>query len=298
MAVVGSLNEVLLGLLGGDDAGALVPQSVVSRDVKGRRGDGDGDGAAGGKGVVIAGISVPYCKWLIAPPGRRDGAGGTEGRGEREGQEAKEEEEEEEEEEKEEKEESLPPGSAFSEPRRDELGLVISRTEIPRSEETLALLGSVGIRYTPDPTSTSTSTLTPTPTSTSTTPSTNPTPNSPSPTQSDLIAWAFLGVDGSLTSLHVEPPHRGLGLAKAVSRRLFRLLADDAPAMGFGPVVAAVDGAGKEEEEDGGGGGEGWAHSDVAVGNVGSAGVARGLGGVEGWRVRWVGVDLRAVAGW
>ncbi len=87
----------------------------------------------------------------------------------------------------------------------------------------------------------------------------------------------------------MEPPHRGRGLAKAVSRRLLRCLADDASGVGF----RAVEGA---EEKDGGGG-EGWAHSDIAETNVESAGVARGLGGQEGWAVRWVGVDLGAVVG-
>ncbi len=41
-----------------------------------------------------------------------------------------------------------------------------------------------------------------------------------------------------------------------------------------------------------GGGAEWWAHSDVAEDNVESAGVAKALGGQEGWRVRWVSVDL------
>lgn len=216
--VVGSLNEVLLRLVGGDEAAALVPQSVVSRDPmkkeeEGERGDGGGGGGATGRkgaGAVISGISVPYCKWLIGPPGRRRGAGG--------GKEGREREDEEE--------GSLPPGYAFSTPRRDELALTISRTEIPKTEDTLARLGSVGVRYTPvPPTSASASPSTSTSTSTCTTTNPTPTPTAPPDPpqqQSDLIAWAFLGPDGSLTSLHVEPAHRGRGLAKAVSRRLFR----------------------------------------------------------------------------
>ena len=51
-----------------------------------------------------------------------------------------------------------------------------------------------------------------------------------------------------------------------------------------------VESAWKGDEEE-----EGWAHSDVAESNVESAGVARGLGGKVGWRVRWVGVDLGLV---
>lgn len=297
--VVGSLNEVLLRLVGGDEAAALVPQSVVSRDPKKKEEEerGDGGGATGrkGAGAVISGISVPYCKWLIGPPGRRRRAGGG-----KEGREREREREEEEEEDKEE--ESLPPGYAFSTPRRDELALTISRTEIPKTEDTLARLGSVGVRYTPvPPTSASTSTSTCTTTNPNPTPTPTPTPTAPPdpPQQSDLIAWAFLGPDGSLTSLHVEPAHRGRGLAKAVSRRLFRRLADDASAVGFRPVAIDDDDDDNGDGDDGDDGvtGGGWAHSDVAVENAGSAGVARGLGGKEGWRVRWVGVDLGAVVG-
>lgn len=92
-----------------------------------------------------------------------------------------------------------------------------------------------------------------------------------------------MGVDGSLTSLHVEPAHRGKGLAKAVGRRLFRNLVEDARGMGFVAVGVGEGGL--------------MVHSDVAVGNVESAGVARGLGGREGWRVRWVSVDLGRVDG-
>lgn len=128
-----------------------------------------------------------------------------------------------------------------------------------------------------------------------------------------MVAWAFLGPDGSLTSLHVEPGHRGRGLAKAVAGRLLTALAHDEAGMGFRPVVGNGAGNGTFDRDDNGGesatnthanasedgsaGPGGWAHSDVAAGNVESAAVAKGLGGTEGWSVRWVGVDLRAVAG-
>lgn len=126
-----------------------------------------------------------------------------------------------------------------------------------------------------------------------------------------MVAWAFLGPDGSLTSLHVEPGHRGRGLAKAVAGRLLTALAHDEAGMGFRPVVGNGAGTfGRDDNggesakkthanasEDGSAGPRAWAHSDVAAGNVESAAVAKGLGGTEGWSVRWVGVDLRAVAG-
>ena len=76
--------------------------------------------------------------------------------------------------------------------------------------------------------------------------------------------------------------------------------------VGFRPLVL-----GEVEEGEGGEGGE-WGeeglgdgrggrkmmtmmHSDIAEGNLESAGVAKGLGGVVGWSVRWVGVDMREV---
>ena len=250
------MNESLLRLIGGEEVGRLAPQKVVSRDTE-HDDDYDDDDTGTGGGGVVRGISVPYCKWLIAPPGAEGGGGRSQGGG------------------------SLPPGYAFGELRgEDELKLTIARTEIPKTEETLAQLGCCGVRHTPGSASTATATATRTAADAR---------EGEGQGRGALVAWAFLGVDGSLTSLHVEPEHRGRGLAKAVSRRLFRSLADDASAMGFRAADGAGDGVG------GYGRGEGWAHSDVAEENLGSAGVARAMGGKEGWRVRWVSVDLAAV---
>lgn len=259
LTIIGSLNESLLRLIGGEEVGRLAPQKVVSRGTE--RDDDDDDGTGTGGGGVVRGISVPYCKWLIGPPGAEGGGGRWQGGG------------------------SLPPGYAFDELRgEDELKLTIARTEIPKTEETLAQLGCCGVRHTPGSASTATATATRT--------AADAGEGEEGQGRGALVAWAFLGVDGSLTSLHVEPEHRGRGLAKAVSRRLFRSLADDASAMGF----RAADGAGDGVGVGGYGRGEGWAHSDVAEENLGSAGVARAMGGEEGWRVRWVSVDLAAVA--
>ena len=269
---------------------------------------------------MIRSISVPYCKWLIAPPspapaptasgGTRKGYGEEEGGGEEE--EGKPRQDDTNTGTETDTESPLPPGYAFSTIHTSaDLRLTISRTQIPKTETTLAQLGNCCVRYTPP------SSYPPSPTSPST-----PTPP---PARPILVAWAFLGPDGSLTSLHVEPPHRGLGLAKAVARRLLRSLADDddddeAGTMGFRPVGTfnvnmndegsssakkkkkkKKNNKNKNNNQNGTGAchaasARGWAHSDVAAGNVESAGVAKGLGGTEGWRVRWVGVDLRAVA--
>lgn len=102
-----------------------------------------------------------------------------------------------------------------------------------------------------------------------------------------LIAWAFLGSDGSLTSLHVEPAHRSKGIGTLVAEAVLRLLSSSE-----GGFFAGGLGAKEGSEEARLGSWAGYAHSDVAVGNEGSAGVARELGGWGGWRVRWVGVEL------
>ncbi|KAI4744406.1 chaperone protein dnaJ [Aureobasidium sp. EXF-12298] len=87
---------------------------------------------------------------------------------------------------------NLPPGFVYGKVDPKDYSLVKSRTQIPRQDRTLVKLPSVAIY----PTDTSSST--------------------PQP-----IAWAFLGLDASLTTLHVEPAYRGLGLAKSLSLKLF-----------------------------------------------------------------------------
>lgn len=134
------------------------------------------------------------------------------------------------------------------------------------------------------------------------------------------MAWLFLSPDGSLQSLHVEPEHRGRGVAKALCRRLIDRLRSGPEEMGvrrlppqsrggcsLGQQVGGSDGMGMikgilgDDDDDGIAaamkevGAEGWAHSDVLEHNADGGGVARGIGGKAGWRVRWVGVDLERV---
>ncbi len=99
----------------------------------------------------------------------------------------------------------------------------------------------------------------------------------------ELVAWAFLGVDGSLTSLHTEAAHRGKGLARAVVRGLLSM---DQGIGNHERIERAAYGEGYM------GGWAGWATSDVYWDNRGGHGVAKGLGGREGWVNRWVGCDL------
>ncbi|KAL2064981.1 hypothetical protein VTL71DRAFT_4121 [Oculimacula yallundae] len=74
----------------------------------------------------------------------------------------------------------------YTEVRKKDILLVLSRTNIPRKERTMVLLPSLAIAVDNEP-----------------------------------IAWGFLGADASLTSLHVEEDYRGQGLAKAIARKLF-----------------------------------------------------------------------------
>ncbi|KKY34545.1 putative gcn5-related n-acetyltransferase [Diaporthe ampelina] len=72
--------------------------------------------------------------------------------------------------------------------RRDDVPLIASRTYIPKIEATLMSEPSVGVR---DATGT-------------------------------LVAWGFIGVAGTLSTLHVEEPYRGKGMAKAVATKVLQ----------------------------------------------------------------------------
>lgn len=102
----------------------------------------------------------------------------------------------------------------------------------------------------------------------------DPTSGDPAP-----VSWAFLGGDASLTTLHVEPEHRGRGLAKAVAMKLF---AEDMQSF-----VTHGDLTEEDKDKD-----RRWAHADVAVDNDASIGVCTSLGGKWEWQVYWVRIDL------
>ena len=85
------------------------------------------------------------------------------------------------------------------------------------------------------------------------------------------VAWTFLGLDGSLVTLHTEEAYRGKGIAKAVAVRLLQTYA----------TGLAVDNEGHD-----------WSHADVYMGNVQSESVCRSLGGVAYWKCFWLRIDL------
>ncbi|RMZ66655.1 gnat family [Pyrenophora seminiperda CCB06] len=132
----------------------------------------------------------------------------------------------------------LPQGLQWGEMRERDIDLVKSRTSIPRTTKTLMSLKSVGVFEEET--------------------------NTP-------VAWTFLGLDGSLVTLHTEEAYRGKGIAKAVVARLFRQYAHE----------LAVDNHANV-----------WVHADVYTGNVQSESVCRSLGGKPLWKCFWVRIDL------
>jgi hypothetical protein len=136
---------------------------------------------------------------------------------------------------------SLPPTLRWGKLQKQYFPLVRSRTEIARQDFTLARLPNLAIFPV-------------------------------EPADAAPVAWAFVGLDGSLTTLHTEASHRRMGLAMALTAKLFR------EEMGF------------FWEE----GVEKLALGNVAVGNEASASMCRRLGGEDIGEVFWVRVDLRA----
>jgi GNAT superfamily N-acetyltransferase len=88
-----------------------------------------------------------------------------------------------------------------------------------------------------------------------------------------LIAWSFIGIDGSLATLYVLPEYRGRGLASYVAGELLRKLkGGDFKDMGYDGTSGCVQ-------------------SDVKDGNEGSERVIRALGGKILWTSNYVWVD-------
>jgi ribosomal protein S18 acetylase RimI-like enzyme len=88
-----------------------------------------------------------------------------------------------------------------------------------------------------------------------------------------LVAWGYIGIDGSFATLYVLPEYRGRGLARYVAEQLLARLA-------------------REEFRDLGYAGEsGWVHADVKMGNAGSEGVMRAIGGEVRWGSNYLWVD-------
>ncbi|KAF2218080.1 hypothetical protein CERZMDRAFT_6542, partial [Cercospora zeae-maydis SCOH1-5] len=140
----------------------------------------------------------------------------------------------------------LPVGLEWGELERQHLALVRSRTQIPRQDRTLAVLPNVAIFET--------GTRKP-------------------------VAWVFVGLDGSLTTLHVEEEWRGKGLANMIAVKIWR---------------EKMETFWENEGESGGQQKKGrrLAHDYVISGNEASKRVSEKLGGRHYADTFWVRVDL------
>jgi hypothetical protein len=132
----------------------------------------------------------------------------------------------------------LPQGLRWGKMREQDMDTVKARTNIPRSAKTLLSLESMGVF---------------------------------DKASDEPVAWTFLGLDGSLTTLHTESEQRGKGIAKAVATKIMRE---------YAPGLAVDDD------------GNAWSHADVYLGNVQSEGVCKSLGGKPLWKDYWIRVDL------
>ena len=113
--------------------------------------------------------------------------------------------------------------------RREDCARIVGATKIPKTERTLLTLPSTVLRLVSDGTP---------------------------------IAGGFLGVDGTLSTLHCEEPWRGRGIAKAVA-------------------IKTIRDHSKDFADDG------WASADVHPDNLQSQGVCRSIGGKKAWRNSW-----------
>ncbi|EKV04250.1 Acetyltransferase, GNAT family [Penicillium digitatum] len=157
---------------------------------------------------------------------------------------------------------SLPSGYRFRDRKGREgvlsthLDLVQSRTHIPRPRTQLSTMPSVAVYF-----------------------------DAGSCDSEEVpIAWGFLGVDGALATLHVEPEHRGRGIAVPLSKAIMRR----------GMSADGVFGAGSVKSEDS----EvrervgAWAHTEVAGYNTASQRVMEKMGGQILTTVTWTVVEL------
>ncbi|OQD83344.1 hypothetical protein PENANT_c017G08029 [Penicillium antarcticum] len=167
---------------------------------------------------------------------------------------------------------SLPPGYRFRN-RRGRVGildvhldLVQSRTHIPRSKRQLSSMPGMAL-YCDD--------------------SIDNEGESGSGDGNDdemPIAWGFLGVDGALATLHVEPEHRGKGLALLLSKAIMRRGMATDGIFGAGTIQSG-DAVLRERVGE-------WTHTEVAGYNMASRRVMEKIGGTVLTTVTWSVIEL------
>ncbi|KAL6240980.1 hypothetical protein RBB50_012075 [Rhinocladiella similis] len=140
----------------------------------------------------------------------------------------------------------LPQDYTFTPLRPTDLQTVLDRSSIPRTLSTLSEYLNVGVVYQSNP---------------------------------DPVAWGFLGKDASISSLHTETEHRGLGIALCVTRELIRRQHRQASEHGDDKTETGLR----------------WAHADVSQSNMPSRRVMEKLGGKPMWMVMWTELDLEKI---
>ncbi|KAL7809573.1 hypothetical protein V8C26DRAFT_411584 [Trichoderma gracile] len=125
--------------------------------------------------------------------------------------------------------ESLPSGMHWDSASLDDCQIIVSRTDIPRTAEMLVNLPNLMIKR----------------------------------DDGTPIAWALLGTDGSLVSVHCEEPYRRRGLAKKLATKL---LLEKSPQFGD----------------------DGWLCADVSPSNESSRAMCKSLNGKPSWLVSWI----------
>lgn len=283
MMVVGSLNEELLGFLGGEEAWPLKAEKVLTEARDGypdrarswlererKRLTGDKDGGWG----VVAGISVRYSKWIIESPqvplrsleleeGNGQSGGIARDAEMRTVQPSRREEERV-------TATRLLDGYSFGHVKTEELDVVVKSSGSHKREQALAGLGSVAVRYIAQDEDTG---------------ARHGGENMEN--SGTLIAWTFVDVDGSLINMHVDQEHQDKGLAEAMLSKILNQMASDPLSLGFRQLFEYNT---KEMEQ-----GEAPLHCDVAKTDPGVIDLVRPYTGEQAWAVRWVKIDLDRV---
>lgn len=105
----------------------------------------------------------------------------------------------------------------------------------------------------------------------------------------EMVAWGFLGIDGSLATLFVREEWRGRGFANLVAGGLLQGLREGK----FGTVVGRDARGGLIRAYDGE---SGFVHSDVHHGNEASMAVMRRLGGVTESESSYMWIDTSKIS--
>lgn len=172
---------------------------------------------------------------------------------------------------------TIPEGYALTTPLHDaDLHTVLNRSPIPRTLSTLRALPSVGLYLSAPANDTN---------------GTN--------TTGECVGWGFLSKDGSISSLHVEPPHRGQGLATGVAHALlsrqaatFSTARQQGDLQGSNGTAGVNKGHQEEQEKEA----EGWwGVVDVEESNAPSQRVMAKLGARVWWGVQWCEINIPVV---